>query len=111
MNETQDIVKPILAFCHQTGIFCVRRQSGAYIVGNRRVKASSASQSDLWGILKGKRHFECEVKKPGEEPTIEQLQWLTDCAMQGALSFWTTSLDDFIEVIRSAMPWVQHEIH
>jgi hypothetical protein len=102
MNETRDIVKPILDYCNQVGIFARRRHLGAYLIGNRRVKSPEAGRADLWGILRSGRHFEAEIKKPGEKPSDEQLEWLGDCARVGAVAFWTDSLDGFIKIIEFA---------
>lgn len=98
-NETRTVLQPILDYCQTAGIFAQRRNVGGLRRGKQYVAFGKAGQSDLWGILKGGRHFECECKAPGEEPNDSQLQWLADCARQGALAFWVDSLDDFISVI------------
>lgn len=101
MSET-DIKNEILDYCKRAGIWAQRRHLGAYIVGNRRVKGKS-HQADLWGILKGSgRHWEYELKKPGEEPTEDQLAWLADCQALGAYTGWGASLDQFIDFMADA---------
>ncbi len=94
-----EIVASILQYCEAAGVFAKRRQLGAYVVRNRRVKSPESGRADIWGILKSGRHFECEVKQPGEEPRPEQMEWLRVCADAGALAFWTDSLDEFIEIV------------
>lgn len=103
MSETSEIVNPILDYCESAGIFAKRRN----VAGTRKIHGSyvnlgTAGQSDIWGILRGGRHFECEVKLPGEEPSDKQLEWLRQCAAFGALAFWTDSLDDFIATLDKA---------
>lgn len=101
-----EILRSILDYCAAERIFVKRRNVGGGKItvskeGKRSyVKFGKAGQSDLWGIIRG-RHVECECKRPGEEPTDIQRQWLQDCADAGALAFWCTSLDEFIEGIDS----------
>lgn len=96
MTPEGQVLKDCIDYCSKAGIFCQRRQLGAYIVGNRRVKGKS-HQADLYGILKGGRHWEYEVKRPGEEPTDKQMEWLDECARAGAWAGWGDSLEDFID--------------
>ena len=103
------ILASILKYCGQAGIFAQRRNvAGAQrLTGGHYVRLGKKGQSDIWGILKGGRHFECECKKPGEQPTPEQVKWLTQCACEGGYSFWVTSLDEFISVIDRATKGVR----
>lgn len=100
MSERTEVQAPILDYCAKSGIFVERRNvAGAQKLHGHWVKLGTKGQSDLWGILRNGRHFECEVKAKGEEPTGEQLEWLRKCAAAGALAFWCDSLEDFIEVM------------
>lgn len=63
-------------------------------------------QADLWGKLPDGRHFELEVKRPGNRPTQAQVDWLT--AMNGrgrdrSVAFWADSLADVEQVFRRVM--------
>lgn len=42
--------------------------------------------ADIHGMLKGGRYFALEVKQPGEEPTMEQLQFLATVKADGGLA-------------------------
>lgn len=98
----RDIQQSILDYCAKAGIFARRRN----VAGAQRmpdgsfVRLGTKGQSDIWGILKYGKHFECEIKRPGEEPSDTQMQWLRDCASAGALAFWTDNLDEFIEIVK-----------
>lgn len=94
-----DIQRTILAYCAVSRIFVKRRNvAGAQqLNGGRWVRLGTKGMSDLWGILKDGRHFECEVKAPGKKPTDDQLRWLDEVRAAGALAFWADSLDGFIE--------------
>lgn len=91
----------VMAYCQAAGIFCERRNVGAFKIQDRFIRFSRRGQSDLWGILPGGKHFECELKRKGKEPSEEQHQWLASCAQRGALAFWTDDLDEFIQIITS----------
>lgn len=103
------IVKSILEYCEVSGIFARRRNiAGAQkLQSGNWVRLGTKGEADIWAILKGGRHVEIEVKKPGEKPTPEQFEWLRQCAAQGAFAFWCTSLDEFIECIDKAQKGVR----
>ncbi len=103
MSETSAVVKPILDYCAKSGIMAFRRNvAGVRKMRGSWVKLGVKGQADIWLILKGGRHGECECKLPGEELNEDQKQWLEDCARQGAFCFWVTSLDEFIECMTKA---------
>lgn len=95
----RDVVRAIFDYCAAERIFIERRNVAALKIGNRFIRCAKPGQADAWGIMKGGRHFECEIKRPGEEPSDEQREWLQRCADAGALAFWADSLDVFIEHI------------
>lgn len=53
-----------------------------------------AGDPDLYGLWRG-RHFEIELKRPGESPTILQRARLSQWAKAGALTFVVHSLAEF----------------
>lgn len=97
-RSESDIKADILDYCKKAGIFIQRRNvAGVQRLHGHFVKLGTKGQADFYGVLKPSgRHFECELKKPGEVPSEEQKQWLADCEHHGALAFWTDSLDGFI---------------
>lgn len=59
----------------------------------RLVQYGARGQSDLYGWhIRTGRHFEIEVKRPGNKPTEMQLKWLKDCHRLGAVAFWSDSV-------------------
>ena len=98
----KDIQRAILDYCKAHRLFVQRRNVAGIqkLSGNRYVRLGTRGQADLWGIKNG-IHWECEVKRPGEEPSMHQIAWLNDCATAGARAFWTDSLDGFIEVMET----------
>lgn len=80
----------------------------------RFVRAAEKGQSDIWGVIPadriapdGKsahlfgRHFEAEVKRPGERPTLDQVRWLERLnAITGGAAFWFDRLEILERVMR-----------
>ena len=76
----------------------VRRiNTGAVRKGGRYIRFGFVGCSDVIGMLKGGRFFAVEVKKPGEEPTPEQQQFIDMTNEGGGLAFWADSLDQVID--------------
>lgn len=49
--------------------------------------------ADITGMLKGGRFIAIEVKRPGEEPTKAQLEFLETVSAYGGLSGWITDVE------------------
>lgn len=100
--KERDIQASILDYCAKTGIFARRRNVAGMqrLTGGHYVRLGTKGEADIWFILPGGRHGECEVKRPGERPSPEQNEWLNVCALAGAYAFWVDSLDEFIEIIK-----------
>jgi hypothetical protein len=60
-----------------------------------------AGDPDFYGCFKG-RHIEIELKRPGEEPTRLQRKRLTYWSAAGAITFWCTSPQEFVDKLRAA---------
>ena len=60
----------------------------------------TAGDPDLYGSYKG-RHFELEVKQPGESPTRLQQQRLLDWGRSGAITGVVRSVDDFKKALET----------
>jgi hypothetical protein len=74
------------------GIKLFRRNVGAMREGERFIRFSTPGQSDLWGWdIRTGRHWEIEVKRPGNRPTPKQLEWLKECHRYGAVAYWADS--------------------
>ena len=62
-----------------------------------------AGDSDLYGIIRTKivetRHFEIEVKRPGERPTLLQSMRLDDWKRAGAITGVATSVAEALAIL------------
>lgn len=68
---------------HRRNVGGLRDHAGQYVA------FGSPGQSDLWGWqLDTGRHWEIEVKRPGNKPTPKQLRWLKDCTARNVVAFW-----------------------
>ena len=65
--------------------------AGEHNGARRFVRFGSPGQSDLWGIDRTGRHWEIEVKRPGNTPTPKQLAWLKDMTARGCVAYWADS--------------------
>lgn len=86
---------------YQPGVRVWRRNVGA-MAGSHNgrkwfVRFGAKGMADIEGIGPGGRHIEIEVKRAGKKPTQEQLDWLEDCRVCGAIAFWADSLESAIE--------------
>src|SRR5437016_14647305 len=54
----------------------------------RIIRSGTPGQSDIWFLLPDGRHGECEVKRPGKKPTVEQLLWLREVNLLTGAAFW-----------------------
>jgi hypothetical protein len=90
-NEPREkaIVKSIQARL-KTFAHCVCRK--------RHVAMGVGGDPDLYGVLDG-RHFEIEVKRPGQSPTPLQEQRLAAWRAAGALAGVAHSVDEALEVL------------
>lgn len=96
----RDVKRAVLDWCAAERIFVQVRNVGAVKIDARFIRFAKPGQADLWGIHKG-RHFECELKAPGKQPTDKQYEWLQDCRNAGAVAFWVDSLEEFIANLKT----------
>lgn len=75
---------------HRGQAIVVRKRHGS-VMGH-------AGDPDIYGILDG-RHFELEVKRPGEEPTPLQRYRLEEWRGAGAIAGWVTDVDQAKRVL------------
>ena len=82
------VQKAIMVRLSRLGVKLWRRNIGAMTdkAGNF-VRFAAPGQSDLWGVHEG-RHWEIEVKRPGNKPTPTQLKWLKEMTAQGCVAYW-----------------------
>lgn len=76
------------------GVVLHRRNTGAMREGGRFIRFASPGQADLYGWdIRSGRHWEIEVKRPGNRPTPRQLEWLKECTRLGAVAYWADSVN------------------
>ena len=90
MSSERAIVKAILAYLNGIpGCLARKRWGGGLGV---------AGDPDITGCLNG-RHFEFEVKRPGEQPTPLQMQRLDEWRRAGAAAAVVTSVAEVQELL------------
>ena len=91
MTSERAIVKSILAYLNGLpGCLARKRWGGGLGV---------AGDPDITGCIDG-RHFEFEVKRPGERPTALQARRLREWAEAGALAATVTSVAEVRTLLR-----------
>lgn len=106
VSENQVLVGCIRA-CYVLSIPVERRNVVAYRIEGRKVRCGRKGQADLTGTIprgpnRGKR-LEIEVKRPGERPRPEQLQWLADVRAWGGIAFWTDDPAECLAALRRVL--------
>ena len=90
MSSERAIVKAILAYLNGLpGCLARKRWGGGLGV---------AGDPDITGCLNG-RHFEFEVKRPGEQPTPLQMRRLDEWRRAGAVAAVVTSVAEVRELL------------
>lgn len=94
MGET-NIYKAIMAAVQEKYPRAVIRKRHGGVFG-------VAGDADLYGCLPTGRHFEIEVKQPGESATILQRKRLADWAAAGALTGVAHTVEEALEILKGA---------
>lgn len=89
------------------GFGCVvhRRNTGAlsaeYKGKSRFVRFSEKGSADVWAIMGNGNHLELEVKRLGERPSLDQVNWLIEHNGVGrAVAFWIDNTKTLERVYR-----------
>jgi hypothetical protein len=67
----------------------------------RFTRFGEVGQGDITGMARGIR-LEAEIKKPGKEPTEDQLQWMAMINAHDGIAFWCDSLSECCKRLREA---------
>ena len=90
---------------HPKIAFAFRSGSGAFRVGlpgkERYFKANFRGCSDLIAMSKKGIFIACEVKREGEQPTVEQKTFLDEVNANGGLGFVARSVSDMHKALES----------
>jgi len=101
-----EVQKACIQIMQAAGWRVFRRNTGAMSGthnGKRRfIRFAEKGQSDVYGFIPkfDGRHVEVEIKRKGERPTLDQVQWLQDCHFAGCLAIWVDNPDRCREVVR-----------
>lgn len=104
-TERKGVQEPCMRLMQAYGWRVHRRNTGAMVGSHngksRFVRYGKAGMADCYGSIKsrGNRHFECEFKRAGERPTLDQVNWLIECHVAGEIAFWCDSIDQCRKVI------------
>ena len=95
------VQRSIIVRLRRLGIRLWRRNVAAFAIEDRFIRCASPGQADLWGIDRQARHWEIEVKRPGNKPTGLQLHWLKEMHALGCVAFWSDSANDAERVAKA----------
>lgn len=86
------VQRAIVVRLSRLGVRLWRRNTGAMTATHngktRHVRFAAPGQSDLWGVDRKARHWEIEVKRPGNKPTEKQMEWLKEMTARGCVAYW-----------------------
>lgn len=98
--KESEIQKAILEYLNMSGHFCWRNNTGSlpmnYKGKSRLIRFGKKGSSDILGVSRTGKIIAIEVKRPGEEPTTEQLDFLLAITGHGGIGVVATSVDDVI---------------
>ena len=103
MNESE-IQTRIMIALSEMGCTIWRNNTGAYKDGNRYIRYGLAKgSSDLIGLTKCGRFLAVEVKRPGQKPTNDQINFINHVTAKNGVAFVAYSVDDAINKLRERM--------
>jgi hypothetical protein len=79
-----------------------RQNTGAATAGDRLIRFGIPGQSDITGVVRGRR-VDIEVKKPGGSQTTVQVTYELRVSQAGCLYILARSLDDVLPAIRGIL--------
>ncbi len=111
VSETE-LVHNAIELLGALGVSCHRRNVGARTWTDksgkpRMIKFAMPGQSDIWGVQSKVppfgRHWEVELKRPGNRPTEQQYIWLRTMGNLGAVAFWCDSTAALESIARGVL--------
>ena len=89
----------IVALCER-GCYAVNHTVGDfYTKYGGRVSVGVPGESDIWGHRPDGKAFYIEVKRPGETPRQNQLDFIEAMKSTGAIAGWCTSVDEALRIV------------
>ena len=103
-----EVLGEIRAYLEAVGCRVFRRTvlGPVQLKSGRWCSVESSGMADLWGVLPDGRHFELEVKRPGEWPRDDQIFWLIGMNGSGenrSVAFWADNLPTTKKVIECVL--------
>lgn len=94
MSETSTIVTPALrALSRIPGVIAFRLPAST---GSYRIRGAGTGAPDIGCVVNGRALF-LEAKKPGEEPSADQLKWHEDARRAGAVVVVVRSVAEAVQ--------------
>jgi hypothetical protein len=91
----KDIQRAILDYLKAKKYFCWRNNTGGFIDNrNHFYQFGSVGSGDILGMTQEGRFFSIEVKRPGGQPTWNQVQFMNEVNRNKGLAFVAYSVDD-----------------
>jgi hypothetical protein len=101
-----EILKTALAILRANGIFAWRNNTAAFFPesdGRRRcVRCGLPGSSDILGILPDGRFLGLEIKRKGERPRPDQVEFMRQINMSNGVAFWI----DEVRHLEKVLPYI-----
>ncbi len=94
----KDLKKVILDYLLFHKVLAWPNATGAFVNNYRgkkqMVRYGKKGSGDIFGLFRG-NFLSIETKRPGEQPTADQWQFITDVNYHGGYSWWFDNFEDF----------------
>ena len=100
MNAETALQNKIIVALNECGCYAVNHTVGDFYTkyGNR-VSVGIPGESDIWGHRPDGKAFYIEVKRPGEYPRKNQLEFIEAMINSGAIAGWCTSVEEALRLV------------
>jgi len=99
--KESDIQRSILKYLRLKSIFCWKNNTvGIAKPNGHYIPAQMTGIADILGIMPDGRFLAIEVKRPGNKPTPNQVQFIQNIINNKGLAFLAYSLDDVKQIIK-----------
>ena len=100
MNAETALQNKIIVALNENGCYAVNHTVGDfYTKYGSRVSIGIPGESDIWGHRPDGKAFYIEVKRPGEYPRKNQLEFIEAMIESGAIAGWCTSVEEALQLV------------
>ena len=100
MNAETALQNKIIVALNENGCYAVNHTVGDfYTKYGSRVSIGIPGESDIWGHRPDGKAFYIEVKRPGEYPRKNQLEFIEAMIESGAIAGWCTSVEEALRLV------------